>query len=88
MAMLAIATNHHLHFMDNDNQHIPHRRRTEEPQPRDSYFKLRNILNTIFMVGAVIGVCIYIWGDQTIGTIVVLAAMVFKIIESALRFLR
>lgn len=74
--------------MDNDNQYIPHRRRNQEQQPRDSFFKLRNWLNIIFMVGAIAGVCIYVWGDQTIGTIVVLAAMVFKIIESALRFLR
>lgn len=74
--------------MDNANQPIPHRRRDQQAQPRDNFFMLRNWLNIIFMAGAVVGVCIYIWGDQTVGTIVVLAAMVFKIIESALRFLR
>ena len=50
--------------------------------------KLRNILNIIFMLGAIIGVAIYLLGDTTIGTIVILAAMSFKIVECSLRLIR
>ena len=50
--------------------------------------KLRNILNLIFMVGAIVGVGIYLLGDKTVGTIVVLVAMSFKIVECSLRLIR
>ncbi|MGI6242463.1 MAG: hypothetical protein ACOYJK_02820 [Prevotella sp.] len=73
--------------MDNDNLQLRHRRRGEENAPHDSSLKLRNWLNAIFMIGAIVGILIYFFGDQTIGTIVILAAMVFKIVEAALRFL-
>lgn len=47
---------------------------------------LRQVLNIIFMIGAVAGVIIFLTGSQTVGTIVILAAMVFKIAECAFRF--
>ena len=49
---------------------------------------LRQWLNIIFMLGAIIGVAIYLLGDTTIGTIVILAAMSFKIVECSLRLIR
>ncbi len=65
---------------------IPRRHRGEEEKPKQ-FLRLRNVLNIIFMLGAVVGVLIYLYGDQTVGTIIILAAMVFKIVEAALRFL-
>ena len=73
--------------MDNENSQLRHHRRGKEPASGDGMLKLRNYLNIIFMVGAVIGVLLYFFHDQTIGTIIILVAMVFKIVESALRFL-
>lgn len=73
---------------DNNNAFVQRRRRHEDEKPADKFLKLRNWLNIIFMVGAIVGVLIYFFNDQTVGTIVVLAAMVFKIVESALRFIR
>jgi hypothetical protein len=73
---------------DNNNAFLQRRRRHEDEEPADKFLKLRNWLNIIFMVGAIVGVLIYFFNDQTVGTIVVLAAMVFKIVESALRFIR
>lgn len=73
--------------MDNDNTQLHHRRRGEDIDRHNSSIKLRNWLNLIFMIGAVAGILIYFFGDQTIGTIVILVAMVFKIVESAIRFL-
>lgn len=74
--------------MDNENMQIPHRHRLREERPKAPYFKLRNVLNIIFMVLGLVGVLIYIFGDDTTGIIVVLVAMVFKMVESALRFFR
>lgn len=54
----------------------------------DRFFKIRNILNIIFILGAVIGVLLYVYSFQTVGTIIILISMVFKIIECILRFIR
>jgi hypothetical protein len=41
------------------------------------------------MVGAVVGVAVYLLADtNTPGIIIILASMVFKMIESLLRFIR
>lgn len=63
------------------------RKRGEEQDERpDRYLKLRNILNLIFMIGAIIGVSIYLWGNSTVGTIIILGAMVFKMVECVYRY--
>lgn len=50
--------------------------------------KIRNILNIIFMIGAVIGVVYYLTVDKTAGTLIILTAMCFKIVESSLRMIK
>lgn len=66
------------------------RRRNQQPDDnrKDNFIVLRNWLNIIFMVGALVGVGFYIFSDQTTGIIIVLAAMIFKMVEAALRFIR
>jgi len=54
----------------------------------DQYFRLRNLLNIIFMLGALAGVAIYLWADRTIGTVIILVAMLFKIVECVFRLKR
>lgn len=55
-------------------------------RPRDRYFKIRNILNILFMLGAVIGFIIwYTSNSKTAGLVILLAAVILKIIEVALR---
>lgn len=61
------------------------RHRNEQPQERDPLMKLRNVLNIIFMAGALVGVAVYILGNQTVGIYIVLGAMVFKLVESGIR---
>ena len=64
-----------------------HRRRRREE--KDRFLPVRQWLNGIFMLGAVIGVAVYLHADTTtVGIIIILAAMVFKIIECVLRFIR
>jgi hypothetical protein len=47
----------------------------------------RNILNTIFCIGAAVGMYVYWKHSQQTGTYVILAAMVFKFIEACLRIM-
>ena len=75
-----------MNIMDTD-QGIPRRKRGENT-PSDKFFKIRNILNTIFLLGAVVGLCIYFFSDKTAGTITILGAMVFKTVECCLRFFK
>ena len=69
--------------MDN-NGRIHHRR---EDEKEDKHLKIRNILNIIFMLGALIGVGVYFLLDQWVGTIVIVIAMLFKFAECSFRFL-
>lgn len=66
-----------------------HRRGEEEKQKSDAFRQTRQWLNIIFMLGAVVGVLVYLFHTpQTLGIIIILAAMVFKIVECALRFIK
>jgi len=52
---------------------------------KDKFFKIRNILNIIFMIGAVVGMGFYFFGNRTIGTIIIIIAIVIKLTESSIR---
>ncbi len=54
----------------------------------ERFMFLRNILNIIFMLGALIGMVIYFKVDHQIGTIVILSSMLFKIVECVFRFIK
>ena len=53
----------------------------------DQTLPVRQWLNAIFMLGALVGVIIYFAGSTTVATFVILGAMVFKIVECAIRFI-
>lgn len=61
--------------------------RRDEESMRRRYFLIRNVLNTIFVIGAVIGVALYFFYSETIGTYVILGSMIFKMAECCFRFL-
>ncbi len=50
--------------------------------------QIRNWLNIIFMIMAVVGVIYYLTKDRTVGTYIILFSMCFKIAESALRMIK
>ena len=50
--------------------------------------KIRNILNLIFMIVAIIGVIYYLKVDRITGTYIILISMCFKIAESSLRMIK
>jgi hypothetical protein len=74
----------------NTSGHNPFSNRRKEEQPANDHFRAtRQWLNIIFMIGAMAGVLLYLFHtSQTVGIIVILASMVFKIIECALRFIK
>lgn len=48
----------------------------------------RNIINTLFMVCAIIGVVFYLKVNRETGIYIICASMVLKFIESAIRLLK
>lgn len=48
----------------------------------------RNILNTFFIFGALIGMLVYYQSNTQTGTIIIFVAMAFKFIEVAVRLLK
>ena len=49
---------------------------------------IRNILNTIFVFGALIGMLVYYNGNTQTGTTIIFVAMAFKFVEVAMRLLK
>lgn len=70
--------------METGNEYLQRRHRGEHER-KDNHLRLRNVLNIIFMLLAIIGAAVYYWSDHTTGAIILLVAVVFKIVESALR---
>ena len=53
--------------------------------------KIRNILNLIFMIGAVVGVILFLSKNEErhqLGLYIILTSMCFKIAESSLRMMK
>ena len=67
-----------------ERPHRFHRR----PASEDKYFKIRNVLNIIFMLGAIVGMGVFYFHSRTMSTIIILTAMAFKIAECCFRFIR
>ena len=65
-----------------------HSRSHQEEENKDRFLMLRQVLNIIFMLGAVVGVLLYFYQNKTMGTVVIVVAMVFKMIECVLRLLK
>lgn len=61
--------------------------RRDEDSLKQKYYIIRNILNTIFVIGAIVGVALYFFKSETTGTYVILGSMIFKMAECCFRFL-
>ena len=67
------------------NLNVPrHHYRKDVP---DKFLKLRNVLNLIFMLGAIVGVAVYLLSDQDTGIYIIMGSMAFKVVECTLRFI-
>ncbi len=63
-------------------------RRHRNGNDRGKFFVLRNILNIIFIIGAVVGMLVYFFKNEEAGTIIVLGAMAFKMCECVIRLVK
>ena len=68
------------------HESLQHRRRGEDT-PKNNHLRLRNVLNVIFMLLAIVGGAVYYWSDQIVGAIIIMVAVVFKLVESAIRIM-
>ncbi|MCD8292100.1 MAG: hypothetical protein LUC91_11460 [Prevotella sp.] len=73
---------------DNFHYERPSRRRRNEEEKPVRFLLLRNILNTVFILGAIVGVLLYVYKNEQVGTIVILGSMMFKIVECVFRFMK
>jgi len=65
-----------------------HHRREKDNEDGDRFAKIRQWLNIIFMIGAVLGIAIYFLSNQHTGFIIIVGAMMVKFIECVLRLLK
>lgn len=70
-----------------ENRIIKHHRRGED-DTEEKYKTLRQVLNIIFMIGALIGVLVYFSHHETVGIYIILGSMVFKFIECVFRMMK
>lgn len=63
-------------------------RREQKEQDSNHHLRLRNWLNVIFMLTAIVGVACYSFADKQTGIIIILAAMMVKFTESAIRLIK
>jgi len=54
---------------------------------QDKKKKIRNILNIIFMLGAIVGLIVYYNGSHTVGIYIILTAIGVKFVECGLRLI-
>lgn len=69
-----------------ENTNFP-RRRTEPFAPKGKYNRLRNILNIIFMLCAIVGLIVFFNSDKTVGSYIILAAIGVKLVECCVRLI-
>lgn len=62
--------------------------RNQEENGKDRFLMLRQVLNILFMIGAVVGILLYFYQNKTIGTVVILVAMFIKMVECVFRLIK
>ena len=52
------------------------------------FLKVRQWLNILFMIGAVVGMLMYFYSNRQVGFVVIVVAMVLKFVECILRLIK
>lgn len=78
-------TEQNMNEQNNESVAQPPRRNHRQPREQNRIDYIRQWLNIIFMLGAVVGVIFYFLSDSNTGVIILLAAIVFKFVECVLR---
>ena len=64
------------------------KRHHRAPTERGKFFLLRNLLNTVFIIGAALGMIVYFFKNEEVGMVIVLGAMAFKMCECVIRLVK
>lgn len=78
-------TEQNMNEQNNESVAQPPRRNHRQPREHTRIGYIRQWLNIIFMLGAVVGVIFYFLSDSNTGVIILLTAIVFKFVECVLR---
>lgn len=78
-------TEQNMNEQNNESVAQPPRRNHRQPRKHTRIDYIRQWLNIIFMLGAVVGVIFYFLSDSNTGVIILLTAIVFKFVECVLR---
>ncbi len=72
------------------NRPVRKRRRLERMSyaERGRFFRVRNILNLVFIVLAIAGMAVYFYSNRSIGGAMLIVSIVLKLIECVLRIIR
>lgn len=73
---------------DDNNTNAEERHHHQHSRQSNNMLMVRNVLNLLFMIGAVIGVVFTLKGDRLTGMYIVAVAMALKFTESAIRLLK
>lgn len=52
------------------------------------FLKIRQWLNILFMIGAVVGMVMYFYSNRQVGFVVIVVAMALKFVECILRLIK
>jgi hypothetical protein len=52
------------------------------------FLKIRQWLNILFMIGAVVGMLMYFYSNRQVGFVVIVVAMALKFVECILRLIK
>lgn len=78
-------TEQNMNEQNNESVAQPPRHNHRQPREHTRIDYIRQWLNIIFMLGAVVGVIFYFLSDSNTGVIILLTAIVFKFVECVLR---
>jgi hypothetical protein len=74
---------------DNNSESRTHRRPLEKMSYADKgrFFKIRNILNLVFIILVIVGMIVYLYSSHNIGGAILIASIIIKFAESVLRIM-
>ena len=71
-----------------DQMNLHRHRRGDENEGEEKFVMLRQVLNLLFIVGAIVGVAVYFYHSRQQGTAIILGSMVFKFAECVFRLMK
>ncbi len=77
-------------MIESDDRIVPGERRMERMTyaEKGRFFKIRQVLNTIFILLTIVGIALFFFGQRTVGGGVLIACVFIKLMECVLRIIK